>query len=228
MSLLQDLITSCPDAGRVLGGYPLLLNIKPQVFLECLKEVSSDNLGRGLSQLFDCFLVTAIGLDIGADMAQANTMIYQPFKSWELDGVILKKQPTNELVVLETSANTASAYGTVLDKRSLTQPLDHLKQKLLSFSALRNLAANRLKYIFLCLFNDEIDYLHNNDTLSQVICTADSASFNVIGWPGDLECVRAYLRKDWWDLELLRRLYTYYVSEAINCAKDIPIGQKQT
>lgn len=242
VSVLSRFLREYPDAGRLLGGYPVVLRVKPQLFWEVFAYVDEDNRHQSYSQLFDSFLTCFAGIKSKAYVAWSNTCLTSPFKSWELDG-ILWNETGDGLVVLETSAFTAPVDAPDSDKKSrhhlkqkpssftFTAPVNapdsdkkpshHLKQKLLSFTALRNMNIARLSYIMLCLFDTEPQFLDEDQVLGQVANPVDqSARWIMITWPESLRDVRAKLRRHWWDIEALRQLYAHYLDEVVRISQD--------
>lgn len=233
---LNTLIVEFPEAGRLLGGYPLLVRVKPEVFWEALSYVDPDKPDKGFCALVDSFLTVAAGIETAAQVAQANTCLQKPYQSWELDGVLWNKKQSR-LLILETSAQTTSEYALRLGQEILkawksisgfiraqdvrmASPRDHLKQKLLSFTAFRNIGVTKLSYVLLCLFDDEVNELAEG-TLAQVARPTDKDfRFVVVGWPEEMKHVRGDLRRDWWDPQKLRELFDYYLTTVIGEARN--------
>jgi len=210
-SWLRSKINENELYGIVLGGYPIVLKIRSEIFqLLSTEPIEINRISRRTMEYMDFFFAIYLANYLKAKNYVADSTVSEPFTSYEIDCVIeIGESPSNNLLVLETT--------------SFHHNIRKLRNKLLTYSALKTHISGTFLYIYLTLASDLLIHYrkgtlgtitHDNQeygTLYPIIY--NNPDFQIIALPAQYKDLGARLKEDWWEPKYLRGSYNYYINE---------------
>lgn len=211
-SLLKD-----ERYGALLGGYGTVLKIESKPFEFLFKAPLDEH--RTVGTLFDFFLTVFIASELNSNIFTADSTLKTPFFSYEIDcGAFTKNDSQRRLFIVETT--------------SAGHPHDKLKNKALTYSALREIEGLSFKYLYVTmsarpvvLYKDKTTkVLSSNDQEVATLWTilgSKAMEFHSLSPSGfDLESA---LKRDWWDKAILRKSFDTLIGKVEDLCRHLNI-----
>jgi hypothetical protein len=191
--------------GLMFGGYPAILKTPIEPFRLLFVEPIPGDFKQTTGSFFDFFITVHIAERLGAKIYTADARMKTPFASYEIDcGIYVEKNAAKQLFVVETT--------------SLSHTLERFKNKLLTFSALKEHGFDKMVYVYLTLGQNpsvmeegrKPKMLAANDPdLGALHTILGSKTIEFLPLPKKFADIDSHIKSDWWDTIYLKDSYNY-------------------
>lgn len=214
LNFIKGKITTDENYGILFGGYPIFLKVPLSLFQKTLEGAfGKKEMIENLLSIFDFAITVMLAEKSKATCFISNAVLENPFKSFEIDSVIVKNP--DKLFAIETTSDY--------------HELQHNKNKIINFISLKSSVSGNFKYVYLTFRSGKKIKMYKSDTdkLEDIDIKNDCAYTGPISWIMEKEPnfkfldlgihadIDIKLKMRWWDIVKLRTVFDYYINSLI-------------
>lgn len=203
-------ILSDANYGWFLGGHPLLIDIPTELIRPLLVTTR-------IQSLFEHMLMIYLASRWKIRGFSANTTVYEPFMSFELDGIMMWHDSSGDkskyrLLVVENTSG--------FEEKSQETDYSHLKQKILTFQALEDIDIAHFAYAYGSLLRTNLsDDNEVGSSLNYVL--KNSNGFFLFSIEDTFDQFPIIVKSDYIDWAYFRQTYEFFTESYDKAAASV-------